>query len=239
MDLGNGDGWWARSRGPCLSEQVFASLVGCPGQMDLGGKGAGWWRGKGGRGGWDERKCPSHQIPITVTSFGRPHWDMETWENQVIEHIPHFLANLDHASQWQISSCKRVHNLKMSFHNLSFLHKHIIAPIELITHSLQTNVVAKSKGFLSLRYINTFSRYIDWLKETFFGSDKIPDTLIDSNKLSRYIVVVHPFRLMGSLSRVSLWSCFVSFYLLQTICYLLTSLYLCKQYFIFPSFHLC
>ena len=165
MDLGNGDGWRARSRGPCLSEQVFASLVGCPGQMDLGGRGLGDEGGRGVEGGGDEGKCPSHQIPITVTSFGRPHWDMETWENQVIEHIPHFLANLDHASQWQISSCKRVHNFKMSFHNLSFLHKHIIAPIELITHSLQTNLVAKIKGFFPPDISTHFPDIsIDWKK---------------------------------------------------------------------------
>ena len=151
---------------PLLEWASFCEFSWLPGSDGFGGKGAGWWRGKGGRGGWDEGKCPSHQIPITVTSFGRPHWDMETWENQVIEHISHFLANLDHASQWQISSCKRVHNLKLSFHNLSFLHKHIIEPVKLITHSLQTNLVAKLKGFFSLLDISTH----------------FPDTSIDSKK---------------------------------------------------------
>ena len=81
MDLGNGDGWRARSRGPCLSEQVFASLVGCPGQMDLGGRGLGDEGGRG-EGGlrWEEVSQSSdsyhchilRQTPLRHGDMGKP-----------------------------------------------------------------------------------------------------------------------------------------------------------------------
>ena len=107
---------------------------------------------------------------IRFLSLSHPSADpTETWrpgKTKSSNTFLNFLANLDHALHRQISSCKRVHNLKLSFHNLSFLHKHIIEPVKLITHSLQTNLVAKLKGFFSLLDISTH----------------FPDTSIDSKK---------------------------------------------------------
>ena len=60
---------------PCLSEQVFASLVGCPGQMDFGGRGLG---DEGGRGVEMRGSVPV----IRFLSLSHPSADpTETWRH--------------------------------------------------------------------------------------------------------------------------------------------------------------